>query len=122
MEEILVIDDERMIRSMMKIALAEMGYVITGAKSVEEALSIYKKDTFRFSALVTDFNLEDGTGLDIVNSVRGNEKSTPVILMTGSVRISSRDSYRAGFSAFFHKPFSCVEVGHEIDHLLGKAS
>ena len=67
MEEILVIDDEPMIRSMMKIALAEMGYVVTGAKSVEEALSIYKKDTFRFSALVTDFNLEDGTGLDIVN-------------------------------------------------------
>lgn len=122
MEEILAIDDEPMIRSMMKMSLAEMGYTVTGAHSVEEALGIYENDTCRFSAMVTDFNLEDGTGLDIVNTVNDNEESIPVILMTGSAKISPRDSYRAGFSAFFHKPFSYAEIGHEIDELLGKAS
>lgn len=122
MEEVLVVDDEPMIRSMMKMTLAEMGYVVTGADSVEEALNIYENDTGRFQALVTDFNLEDGTGYDIVNTVRERERSTPVILMTGSVKISPRESYRAGFSAFFQKPFSCIDVGREIDSLLGKAS
>ena len=75
MEENLVIDDEPMIRSMMKMSLAEMGYTVTGAHSVEEALGIYENGTCRFSAMVTDFNLEDGNGLDNVNTVNDNEES-----------------------------------------------
>ena len=122
MEEVLVVDDEPMIRSMMELTLAEMGYVVTGAESVEEALNIYESDTHRFRALVTDFNLADGTGLDIVNTINECDEPPPVILMTGSSKITPRESFRAGFSAFFHKPFSCVDVGREIDTLLGRAS
>ena len=121
MEEILVIDDEPMIRSMMETALSTMGYAVTAAGSVGEALELYENETERFDALVTDFNLEDGTGLDIVNTVRGNSKDTPVILMTGSWKISQSFSNQAGFSAYFHKPFSCVEMGRELDSLLHKA-
>lgn len=122
MEEVLVVDDEPMIRSMMKLTLGEMGYLVTGAASVEEALNIYERDRNRFQALVTDFNLEDGTGVDIVNTIKKQAQTTPVILMTGSVKISPRESVQAGFSAFFQKPFSCLDMGREIDSLLGKAS
>ena len=122
MEEILVVDDEPMIRSMMKETLAQMGYTVTAAGSVGEALDIYERDDHRFLAMVTDFHLADGTGLDIVNTVREHTTFVPVILTTGSMRMSAEDSFQAGFSAFFRKPFSCVDVGHEIDNLLGKAS
>ena len=121
MEKILVIDDEPMIRSMMESALSAMGYAITAVGSVSEALELYDSEPNRFDAFVTDYNLVDGTGLDIVNDVRKRTKELPVILMTGSYEISQSFSDKAGFTAYFHKPFSCIDVGRELDHLLHKA-
>jgi len=118
MGEILVIDDEPMIRSMMDHALTTMGYSVTEAGSVSEALNLVEKGEKRFDAFVTDYNLEDGTGLDIMREVKSQSDKTPVILMTGSLRITRKDSFRKGFSAYFHKPFSCIELGKKLDRLL----
>ncbi len=43
MDEILIVDDEPMIRSMMDTALSSMGYSVTGAGSVEEAIVVVRK-------------------------------------------------------------------------------
>ena len=123
MDEILIVDDEPMIRSMMDTALSSMGYSVTGAGSVEEAIELFESDASRFDALVTDYNLADGTGLEIVKTVREREANTPVILMTGSMKIGRTECLENGFSAYFHKPFSCVDIGKELNELLSvKAS
>ncbi|MEM9158617.1 MAG: response regulator [Verrucomicrobiota bacterium] len=122
MEEILVIDDEPMIRSMMETTLSSMGYAVTAAGSVGEAIEMLENDAAKFDALVTDFNLEDGTGLEVMQSAKSKTEDTPVILMTGSLLVTQEESLKSGFSAFFPKPFSCIEVGRKIDDLLGKAS
>ncbi len=62
--------------------------------------------------------MEDGTGFDILTKVRSRSDETPVILMTGSMKITRSDSFRKGFSAYFHKPFSCIELGKKLDRLL----
>lgn len=120
MERVLVVDDEPMIRSMMDHALTMMGYSVTEAETVAEALSLVEDEEKSFDALVTDYNLEDGTGFEIMRSVRSQAKQTPVILMTGSMKITRSDSFRKGFSAYFHKPFSCIELGKKLDRLLAK--
>ncbi len=120
MERILVVDDEPMIRSLMEHTLTMMGYSVTEAGSVGEALELVEDKEERFDALVTDYNLEDGTGFDIMKTVRTLSRETPVILMTGSMKITRTDSFRKGFSAYFHKPFSCIELGKKLDRLLAK--
>ncbi len=120
MEKVLVVDDEPMIRSMMDHALTMRGYSVTEAETVSEALTLVEEEEEKFDALVTDYNLEDGTGFDLMRVIRSQEKETPVILMTGSMKINRQDSFRKGFSAYFHKPFSCIELGEKLDRLLGK--
>ncbi len=120
MENILVVDDEPMIRSLMDHTLSMMGYSVTEAGSVTEALKKFESEEMRFDALVTDYNLEDGNGFDIMRSVRSRSEETPVILMTGSMKITRSDSLQKGFSAYFHKPFSCVELGKKLDRLLDR--
>lgn len=118
MGEILVVDDEPMIRSLMDHALTTMGYTVTEAGSVSEALKLVEKGNKRFDALVTDYNLGDGTGFDIMREVKSHSIDAPVILITGSLKITRKESFRKGFSAYFHKPFSCIELGKKLDRLL----
>lgn len=120
MDEILVVDDEPMIRSLMDHTLSMMGYSVTEAGSVAEALKLFGNGSKRYDALVTDYELEDGTGFEIMQSVRTKSENTPVILMTGSMQVTRSDSFREGFSAYFHKPFSCIELGRKLDRLLAK--
>ncbi len=118
MEEILVVDDEPMILSMMENVLSMMGYSVTGAGSVEEAIELIARSPGRFDALITDYNLVDGTGSDIMETIKSNDSETPVILMTGSPNVTRSDSVKEGFAGYFHKPFSCVDMGRELDSLL----
>ena len=122
METILVVDDEPMIRSMMDSALSAIGYTVVVAGSVREAIDLLEGGAFRFGAIVTDYNLGDGSGRDIVNSVRASGLKAPTIVISGSLRIDRDESIRQGFSAYFQKPFSCLELGRKLNALLNKRS
>ena len=122
METILVVDDEPMIRLMMDSALSAVGYSVVVAGSVHEAIDLIESGVFRFGAVVTDYNLGDGSGQDIIKAIRSKGLSFPTIVMSGSLRIDREESIRQGFSAYFQKPFSCLELGRKLKALLKKRS
>ena len=103
----------------MDRALKMMGYSVSEAETFAEVLTLEEEEG-KFDALVTDYNLEDGIGFDLMRVIRSQEKETPVILMTGSMKINRQDSFRKGFSAYFYKPFSSIELGEKLDRFLGK--
>ena len=72
--------------------------------------------------MVADYNLVDGTGLEIMETIKLSDSETPVILMTGSPSVTRSDSVREGFAGYFHKPFSCMDVGRELNLLLHQES
>lgn len=122
METILVVDDEPMIRSMMDSALSAIGYTVVVAGSVREAIDLLQIGVFRFGAVVTDYNLGDGSGRDIVYAVRAIGLNAPTIVMSGSLTMDRDESVRQGFTAYFQKPFSCLELGRKLKALLKRRS
>lgn len=106
--KILVVDDEPQIRRVMRAALSEEGYVITDAKSGDEALIALRQS--RFDLILLDVNMPGMSGLEACREIR-RTSDIGVIMLT--VRNSEPDKVAAldaGADDYVTKPFSMPEL------------
>ena len=106
---ILVVDDEPQIRRVMRATLSSQGYVITEAKTGEEALESLRKQ--RPDLVLLDVNMP---GMGGVATCREMRKLFPILqIMMLSVRDREDDKVRAldaGADDYVIKPFSVPEL------------
>lgn len=100
---ILVVDDEPDIRALLEITLARMGLETRAAASVRDARQFLADETF--DTCLTDMNLPDGSGLDLVEHISSNYPKLPVAVITayGSVDTAIL-ALKAGAFDFVSKP------------------
>jgi DNA-binding response OmpR family regulator len=80
---VLVVDDSRPTLAGLVDALRVAGYQAEGFDTSLAAREAIR--TERFDAIVTDYQMVGGTGLDLLALARAVTPATPVILYTGSV-------------------------------------
>ena len=105
---ILVVDDEPQIRRVMRSTLSAHGYVITEAKTGEEALELLRKE--RPDLILMDVNMPGMGGIETCREVR-RTSSAPIIMLT--VRNAERDKVQAldaGADDYVVKPFGIEEL------------
>jgi two-component system KDP operon response regulator KdpE len=105
---ILVVDDEAQIRRVMRSTLSAQGYVITEAKTGEEALELMRKE--RPDLILLDVNMPGMGGLDACREIR-RTSDAPIIMLT--VRNAERDKVAAldaGADDYVVKPFGIEEL------------
>ncbi len=105
---ILVVDDEPQIRRVMRATLSSQGYVISEAKTGEEALDSFRKQ--RPDLVLLDVNMPGMGGLETCREIR-RISDAPVIMLT--VRNAERDKVSAldaGADDYVVKPFSIEEL------------
>lgn len=86
MARILIVDDEKSIRTLCREELEDEGYeVITTGVCADVLELISSKHP---SAVVLDIRMEDCNGLDLLQEIRNAHKGLPIILNT------AYDSYR----------------------------
>ncbi len=108
---ILLIDDHELIRSGLGAVLdlePDM-HVVGTAASVAEAIAAY--DRLRPMVVVADLQLQDGTGLDIVRTIRKKSDTTGLVVLTmhsGDDQIFA--AMQAGASGFVGKDAPATEV------------
>ena len=78
---ILIVDDEPPIREMLKLALTKQGYRVTTASSAIEAGRIARDDPPQL--VITDLQLEDSDGIEMIARLKAAHPKLPVILLTG---------------------------------------
>ena len=78
---ILIVDDEVTIRELLTGYLTANGYRVTAASSVHEAIRLAQKEPPHL--LISDLQLEDGDGFEIIEHVKRHQPDLPVILLTG---------------------------------------
>jgi two-component system chemotaxis response regulator CheY len=118
----LVVDDSPTIRNFVSAALESAGFDVTLAKSGFEALKVLKEaltkvqeapggaDKSPFDLIVTDVNMPDINGLELVKFVRQSKnealKRTPLVIISTDGREKDRDRGMAlGATAYLVKPF-----------------
>jgi CheY-like chemotaxis protein len=100
---ILLVDDHADTLKIMRRILESDGHCVTVAASVHEATGA--AEAGEFDLLISDIGLPDGTGHDVMRSVRACHPRMPAIAMTGfGMEQDIRDSEEAGFTMHLTKP------------------
>jgi two-component system KDP operon response regulator KdpE len=105
---ILIIDDEKQIRRLLKVALTGHGYELDEAVSGQDGLN--KAAVFRPDLVILDLGLPDLDGLEVLRRLREWSK-TPVIIL--SVREQENEKINAldnGADDYVTKPFGMGEL------------
>ncbi len=77
---VLVVDDEADIRDLMEMTLMKMGLSVDTAEGVTAAKK--KLDKNRYSLVLTDMRMPDGSGLEVVQHIVKQQTDTPVAVIT----------------------------------------
>lgn len=103
--QILVVDDEPDILHLLSITLTRMGLKVFTAATIGEAKVELDKTTFNFC--LTDMNLPDGNGLELVEYVNERYRNTPIAVITAYGTISHAvEALKKGAFDFITKPIS----------------
>jgi DNA-binding NtrC family response regulator len=104
--KILVVDDEVLIRDMIRKGLSQMGgYSVEVAQSGLEAIEKMEKDVF--DLVLTDLKMPKMDGLELLKTIKGTKPEMMVILMTayGSIE-TAVEAMRIGANDYITKPIN----------------
>jgi CheY-like chemotaxis protein len=103
---ILLVEDSGIVRHLVAQVLAEEGYVVDQATSVEEALNYLGA----VEIVVTDVDLGDGaSGVELIGEIRTRFPQLQVVAMSGMPALLRRASL-AGADAVLPKPFELDQL------------
>lgn len=108
-KNILVIDDEPDIRELLDMTLIRMGLNCTSAKNVREAIDLLKKKNFHLC--LTDMNLGDGNGIEIIEYIQKNIPNLPVAMITAYGNTDTAiQAMKAGAFDYVAKPIDLTKL------------
>lgn len=91
------------------------------ASSAVEALS--KLNATRFDAVITDFNMPDVSGLELIRRIRTVDPIIPAIMISGFYDPEALKQFPAGgVSDFLEKPFTEQEIFDSLEGVLARRS
>lgn len=119
-QRVLVVDDSRSIRTLLKIYLAGRGFDFVEAESAEEGLKLAQARPV--DLVLTDYHLEGMSGAELATRLRAEPhlRRTPVLLISGErdVQHLQELAARAGVDGVLSKPISCSQLMALVDKLL----
>jgi two-component system alkaline phosphatase synthesis response regulator PhoP len=117
-KRILVVDDEKNIRDLLKFNLEKEGYDIVQAKDGKEALEKVKDN---IDLVVLDLMLPEIDGLNVCKKIRSDEKlgDLPIIMLTAkSEDIDRIIGLELGADDYLAKPFSLAELENRVKRII----
>lgn len=116
---ILVVDDDKRLRSLLQRFLRDGGFYVSTAKDAEEARRQLK--SYKFDLLIVDIMMPDESGLEFLSGLR-QESSVPVIMLTAMGETADRIAgLERGADDYLPKPFEPQELVLRIKSILRRA-
>ncbi len=117
-KEILLVEDDPEMRSLLCDGLWDLGYPLKEASDGDEALrEVIEKSPV---LIVTDLKMPAG-GLDYLARLRKFAPSSPIIVMTSFGDAKTKEAvFQKGATAYFDKPLRLQELKEAIVKLLGR--
>lgn len=117
MGNILIIEDDRDTRYVLKVVLERKKHIVTEASSGKEALSEIENTVF--DVVILDRILGDIDGLLVLDRIKKDDQGLPVIMLTGHADVQSAvKAMKLGALDYLIKPFSNEELLLIIDRAI----
>lgn len=110
---LLVLDDDGPLRTRLGRALESRGFEVTLVGSVAEAITAVKAQPPAFAVL--DLRLEDGNGLQVVETIQAERPDARVVMLTGYGNIATAvAAVKAGAVDYLSKPADADDVARAL--------
>ncbi|KIF66156.1 transcriptional regulator [Streptomyces sp. AcH 505] len=118
---ILVVEDDPLILNGLAMGLSLHSMVVDGVNNCEDAHAALA--TTQFNAVVLDWMLPDGSGIDVLRDMRSRKDTTPVLLLTARDAVEDRiRGLDEGADDYLGKPFDLDEVAARLRALDRRAA
>jgi len=112
MSKILVVDDDRQIRAMLRQALESAGFEVVEASDGQEGVRSFQ--TASADLVITDILMPEKEGLALIQELRRLDPAVQIIAISGGSRHLPLDlldiASRLGARRVFWKPFDLVQL------------
>jgi len=118
----LVVDDFSTMRRIVRNLLKELGY--TNVDEAEDgAVALQKLQGGGFDFVVTDWNMPNMTGIELLQAIRANAqfKDLPVLMITAEAKKENIIlAAQAGASGYIVKPFTAATLSEKLGKIFEK--
>lgn len=115
---VLIVDDSRSMRMILKKQLTEAGFSVTEAANGQEALDCLRKQDVRFDVALFDWNMPVMSGIELLGHVRADPTLCvlPVVMVTSETQLDyvSR-ALEIGANEYLMKPFTPEALKEKLD-------
>jgi YesN/AraC family two-component response regulator len=119
--DILVVDDEEMMRELLVDVLTMEGYTVETAEDGKVALEILKRALP--SLVISDIKMPRMNGFELLRAVKESFPSMRIIMMTGySDDFTVKDALRLNADEYIIKPFNTRDISSVVRSVLGEPS
>jgi len=113
---VLVVDDERNIRTTLRVCLEQAGCEVTDAASDVAARDLVRRQ--RFDVAFVDLRLGDASGIELIPALLEACRDLAIVIITAYGTIDTAVSaIKAGASDYLTKPFSPAQIRLVVDQL-----
>jgi two-component system phosphate regulon response regulator OmpR len=117
---VLVVDDDRRLRSLLQRYLSENGFRVTSAEDAHAARARLK--SFDFDLIVLDLMMPGESGLSLAQSLRA-ESRVPILMLTARNEAEDRiKGFEGGADDYLGKPFEPRELVLRIRTILARVN
>ena len=118
--DILIVDDDKSICSMVARILAQDGHAVTQAFNGQDAIEFCQKH--KFDIVFLDVRLSDMNGIEVCRKIRALSAKSCVIFFSGDLSIEDPTQLirQEGAVGFIRKPFDIHEIKNVVQHILGQ--
>lgn len=116
---LLVVDDEKTVRSLLKVTLEEAGYFVTTVANGKEALGELSQN--EFEAMLLDIKMPGISGMELLGKLTTERPEICIIMITGVGDTQTAvDAMKKGAYDFITKPFDRKDVVQKLRKALDK--
>src|SRR5581483_5765114 len=118
-ETVLLVEDEAILRQLIRETLEESGYCVLEADGVEDALRLGEDHVGRVHLLLTDVVMPGMNGLEVAHRLLQNNPRMKVLYMSGYMddAIVRHGVLEKGIP-FLQKPFTAVDLERKVREVL----
>ena len=115
-KHVMYVDDDKALVFLVERALARRGFRVSSFTQPALALSALRAQPQAYDLIVTDYNMPEFNGIDLIRDVKSIRVDLPVALASGYVtREVEQLAFAAGAKALIHKP---NDMGELVDTVL----
>ncbi len=122
MKNVLIVEDSKAIRSMIRMTLEEIGgfFAVEAGNGFEALKTLPSR---HFDLIITDINMPDINGLELIGYVKSNAtyRDTPLIIVsTEKTEEDKKRGMALGAAGYIVKPFKKEELAAMVAEVLGR--